>query len=255
MRRFLFSAGFLLFFASCAQRPAGVMLDTTKTSAADLTAMTHAADAKIRTLDGRGNISFETPEMSGSASFTLSVKKPDSLLVHLEGPFGINVGMFFLSRDRFVMYNSMQNTVASGSPDSPSLRSLIPVDLTYDQIFEVFTGSIPLPDHALPKEYTTDEGLFLLRYESQGSSSSYWLDPDELLVRRFQMKDPSGGVVLEGTSSGSIDQNGARIARRLSLTMPRDGRRISLAFSRADLNADDLSFEYAVPKSARTIHP
>lgn len=255
MRRSLLSAAFLLLFASCAQRPAGVTLDTTKTSAADLTALTRQEDAKVRSMDGRGNISFESPEMSGSASFTLQVKKPDSLLVTLEGPFGIDVGMFFLSRDRFVMYNSMQNTVASGSPDSPALRSLIPVNLTYDQIFDVFTGSIPLPDHQLPQEYTTDAGLFLLRYTSHGTTSAYWLDPEELLVRRFQMTDPTGVIILEVTSSGSIDQDGARIARRLSLTMPREGRRISVAFSRADLNADDLSFRYTVPVSARTIHP
>ncbi|HTY01277.1 MAG TPA: DUF4292 domain-containing protein [Bacteroidota bacterium] len=245
----------VFLLASCAPRREGIALDTDKTSAAALTTMTRQEDAKVRTLDGRGSISFESPEMSGSAAFTITVRKPDSLLVRLEGPFGIRVGLFFLSRDRFVMYNSMQNTVATGSPTSGTLRSVIPVDLTYEQIFDVFTGSIPLPDHEAPSQYTTDEGLFLLRYHASSLTSSYWLDPDELLVRRFQMTDPSGAVVLEGSSSGSIDQDGMRIARRLSLTMPREGRRVSVAFSRADINADDLSFDYTVPPSARRINP
>lgn len=255
MRLQRLSVCLVLLLASCAPRREGVMLDTTKTSAADLTAMTHQADSQVKTLDGRGNISFESPEVSGSASFTLTVRKPDSLLVRLEGPFGINVGLFFLSRDRFVMYNSLQNTVTVGSPSSGALRSIIPVDLTYEQIFDVFTGSIPLPDHESLLQYSTDEGQFLLRYGSKSSTSAYWLDPDELLVRRFQWKDPSGGVILEGSSSGSIDQDGLRIARRLSLTMPSEGRRISVAFSRAALNADDLSFRYTVPASAREIKP
>ncbi len=254
MRLRWLTAGLLVLLASCAQRREGVMLDTSKTSAAELAAKTHQADSLVRTLDGRGSISFESPEMNGSASFTLTVRKPDSLLVRLEGPFGIDVGLFFLSRERFVMYNSMQNTVTVGSPSSGALRAIIPVDLTYEQIFDVFTGSIPLPDHQSPLQYTTDDGLFLLRYASSTLTGSYWLDPDELLVRRFQLKDQSGGIVLEGSSSGSIDQDGMRIARRLSLTMPQEGRRISVAFSRANLNADELSFRYTVPPSAREIN-
>ena len=243
----------LIVLASCAPRREGVVLDTAKTSAVELTTMAAQADARIHSLHGRGDVSFESPEISGSAAFTLTVRKPDSLLVRLEGPFGIDVGLFFLSRERFVMYNSMQNTVSTGDPASAALRSLIPVDLTYDQIFDVFTGSIPLPDHQIPLQYTTDEGLFLLRYELHNVRSSYWLDPDGLLVRRFQMKNKAGEVILEGTSSGTIDQDGSRIARRVSLTMPGEGRRISIAFSRADLNAEDLSFQYSVPSSARRI--
>ncbi len=255
MRFPLLTLGVVLLLSSCAPRREGVMLDTRTTSAADLTARTRRADSLVRSVDGRGSISFESPDVSGSASFTLTVRKPDSLLVQLEGPFGIDVGLFFLSRQRFVMYNSLQNTVTTGSPSSAALRSVIPVDLTVDEIFAVFTGTIPLPDHGAPLQYTTDEGLFLLRYASTNATSSYWIDPDELLVRRFEMKDNAGAVLLEGASSGSIDQDGMRIARRLSLTMPREGRRISVAFSRASLNTDDLSFRYSVPSSARPISP
>ena len=244
---------FLVFLVSCAPRREGILLDTGRTSAAELTSMTDSADARLRTLNGNGNIAFESPEINGSAAFTLNVRKPDSLLVQLEGPFGIDVGLFFLSRDRFVMYNSLQNTVIAGAPSTQALRSLIPVDLSYEQIFAVFTGLLRLPEHQTLVEYTVDDGQFLLRYKSKGGVNSYWLDPDGLLVRRFEMRDQEGELVLEGASTGTIDQDGLRIARRLSLTMPREGRRVSVAFYHADLNASDLEFSYSIPASARKI--
>jgi hypothetical protein len=253
MRAGRWSVVVLVLLSSCAPRREGVMLDTQKTSASQLMTLARQADDRLHSLSGRGTISFESPEMSGSASFTLTVRKPDSLLVQLEGPFGIDAGLFFLSRERFVMYNSFQNTVYAGTPSPQSLRSLIPLDLSYDQIFAVFTGSIPLPTHAELTKYGTDDGLFLLRYTSTDRLATYWVDPDELLVRRFEMRNGDGEVVLEGTSSGVIDHDGLRIARRLSLTMPGEGRRISVAFSRADLNTDDLAFDYSIPASARKL--
>jgi hypothetical protein len=231
----------------------GLMLDTERTPSGLLTARMRDLDARVRSVEGRGSVTFETPSLGGSASFTLALQRPDSLLVQLEGPFGIDVGTLFLSRGRYVLYNSLENTVARGAPSGASFHSVLPVDLTYDQMFSAFTGTFPLPDGEPPLAYSVEEGEFLLRYRCGDGVCLYWVDPEALLVRRFQMRDGAGEVRLEGETSGTIEQDGARIPRRVTLTMPREERRVAIAFARASINAGRLSFEFTVPPNAREL--
>ncbi|HEX9006439.1 MAG TPA: DUF4292 domain-containing protein [Bacteroidota bacterium] len=243
----------LLLLASCAPRTEGVALDTRRTPVSLLTQRVRELDSRLHTLTGRGSMSFETPSQGGSASFEVSMRKPDSLLLELEGPFGIGVGTFFLSRQRYVMYNSLENAVASGPPSGSSLRSLLPVNLTYEQMFSAFSGTFPLPDHDSTLSYSVDGDRFLLRYQCEEGTCSYWVDADDLLVRRFEMRDGSGQVFLEGESSGLIEKDGTRIPRRVSISMPQDARRVAIAFSAASINTEDLSFAFTVPSNARKL--
>ena len=85
---------------------------------------------QIQSLEGSGTVTFESPEMAGSVFFRVSLKKPDSLLLKFDGPFGIDAGFFFLSKRTFVMYNRFENTVTAGSPDEQSIRKVIPFALS-----------------------------------------------------------------------------------------------------------------------------
>lgn len=243
----------LLVLASCAPRTEGVALNTDLTPVGLLTSRIRETDARLRTLSGHGSVSFETPSQDGSAGFDLTMKKPDSLLVQLEGPFGIDVGTFFLSRKRYVMYNSLENAVSTGSPESGSLRSVLPIDLTYDQMFSVFTGTFPLPDSVPPLSYSIAGDQFLLRYPRGDGNCSYWIDPDALLVRRFEIRDAGGSIMLESETSGMIVQDGTRIPRRVSITMPHEERRVAIAYSSASINPDRVSFAFTVPPNARSM--
>ncbi len=243
----------LLLLASCAPRTEGVSLDTRLTPVDLLTRKVRELDSRLHTLSGQGTLSFESPSQGGSAAFEVSMRKPDSLLVELSGPFGIGVGTFFLSRERYVMYNSLENAVASGTPSGKSLRSLLPVNLTYEQMFSAFSGTFPLPQSDSAPAYSVDGDRFLLRYGCEQGNCSYWIDPDNLLVRRFEMRDGSGEVFLEGESSGQIEKDGARIPRRVSISMPQDSRRVAIAFSSASLNTEDLSFAFSIPPNARKL--
>ncbi|MBI4534839.1 MAG: hypothetical protein HY708_01085, partial [Ignavibacteriae bacterium] len=97
-----------LCLTSCASKRSELLLDTRVTPPEVVLAMVDAKEKKIQTMVGTGSLTFESPEIAGTAAFESSLRKPDSLLVTLEGPFGIDVGTFFLSRDRYVMYNSLE---------------------------------------------------------------------------------------------------------------------------------------------------
>ncbi|HUI11117.1 MAG TPA: DUF4292 domain-containing protein [Bacteroidota bacterium] len=207
--------------------------------------------AGLITMAGQGSVSFESPDRAGSAFFELALRKPDSLLVTLRGPFGIGAGFLFLSRERYVMYNSMDNRVVSGVPSASAIRSVIPLDLTFDQIMDAFTGGFPVPAGD-PLRYAVDDGKYLLVYPKGEGTESFWIDPEYDLVVRYELHDAAGSVLMREESSQIVTQDRSCAPRHVTVDFPDEGRHLSIHYSTLDLNAEDLSFSYSVPAGART---
>lgn len=251
-RQVFLTLALLLILSSCSPRRSEVGLRPSETPPSTLIGLVEAADARLETMTGRGTISFESPDMSGTASFDLALRKPDSLLAAFEGPFGIDVGTLFLSRQLFIMYNSMENRVTTGVPTARAIRSVVPFDLTYEQILDAFTGSFPIVERgSTPLSYTVDNDQLRLVYACGEDSCSYWIDPADLLVRRYLRQNSRGEILMEATSSGLIEGEGARIPRRVVVSFPPEKRRVTIHFSRANLNTPAVSFEFTIPPNAR----
>ncbi len=245
----LIGAGIVL--SSCAPKRSEVTLSTTATDPHRLIGLVQASEQKLRSIVGKGDLAFESPEATGSAFFELSLKKPDSLLVKLEGPFGIDVGTLFLCRDKFVMYNSMDNVVTTGVPSSAALRSVIPLDITFDQLLNAFSGGFGIPDDSTAlRQYSIADGMFFLSFACGEHTCKYWVDPAYLLVTRYQMLDRENQLIMEATASSLTEQDEVCAPRRIIVSFPADNRQISIAYSSLTLNAPHPSFAYAVPASA-----
>ncbi len=244
----------LLFGAamfSCSPRTAGVKADVNAVPAGEIAARVARREAGLASMAGRGSVSFESPERAGSAFFDLSLRKPDSLLMTFEGPFGIGAGFLFLSRQKFVMYSGLDNRVISGIPGPAAIRSVIPMDLTFDQIMDAFTGGFVIPD-AVPARYTVDDGKYLLVYAIGGRTHSFWIDPEYDLVVRYEVHAAGGNLVLEMESSQVVTRENLCVPRHVTVNFPDEGRRLSIHYTSLDLNAGDLSFEYTVPAGAHS---
>lgn len=237
--------------SSCSPHTAAVLTDLNTTPPAVIAGRVKQREAGLASMAGRGSVSFETPDRAGSAFFDLSLKKPDSLLMTFEGPFGIGGGFLFLSRQKFVMYSSFDNRVTSGIPGPAAIRSVIPVDLTFDEIMNAFTGGFVLPD-APPSRYTVDDGKYLLVYTIGGRTHSFWIDPGYDLVVRYQVHDAGGDLIMDVVSSQMVLRDSLCAPRHVTVDFPDRGSRLSVHFTSIDLNAGDLSFAYTVPAGAHS---
>ncbi|HTR99889.1 MAG TPA: DUF4292 domain-containing protein [Bacteroidota bacterium] len=234
---------------SCSTHTA--VTDVNAVPAEVLASRVRARDAALESMAGRGSVAFESPDRAGSAFFELALRKPDSLLVTLRGPLGIGAGFLFLSRSRYVMYNSMENRVVTGVPSAAAIRSVIPLDLTFDQIMDAFTGGFAVPA-AAPLRYTVDDGKYLLVYAKGGGTESFWIDPEYDLVVRYELHDAAGAILMQAESSQVVTQDRSCAPRHVTVDFPDEGRHLSIHYSSLDLNAEDLSFAYSVPPGART---
>jgi hypothetical protein len=236
---------------SCAPRGTEIMLDTRATPFGELRLLVEQKGERLHTLQGSGSMSFDTPEISGDAAFIARLKRPDSLLVFLEGPFGIDIGTLFLSRERYLVYNSLENRVVTGNPAAGSFRSVIPFELTYEQLLNAFAGVFQLPDQQ-PELYEVRESSFFLSFACGTSKCEYWVDPELLMVTRFRSTDPAGNVIIEASCTSPVEDDEAAAPRKILVRFPGEQRRLSIDYSRITLNDPDLSFDFSIPKNART---
>ncbi len=251
------SVAFLLvlaLFTSCAPKLSELMLSTADTPPDVLLRRVGEQGGRVSTLIGSGIMTFDSPEMAGSAAFESNMRKPDSLLVNLSGPFGIDVGTLFLTRDSFVMYNSLENSVMTGNPSGRAIRSVIPFDLTYDQILNLFVGifAVPPPDASVT-EYKIDDGRFVVTEQCGEFTCIYWIDPKYLLVSRYEMRNSLNEIVVEGRASSFTEQDGVVAARRVAIKFPQQSRQVSIAYNQVRLNSGTPRFRYSIPSNARRI--
>ncbi|MBI5471279.1 MAG: DUF4292 domain-containing protein [Ignavibacteriae bacterium] len=229
-------------------------MNTKETPPDSLLSRVREQGAKLSSLVGNGTVTFDSPEMAGTASFESNMKKPDSLLVVIEGPFGIDLGTLFMTREKFVMYNSMENTVMTADPNSRAVRAVLPFDLSYDQIQNLFAGifSAPGAENEV-NDYRVEDDEFVLTSACGRNVCTYWIDPLYLLVTRYEMRNEQNELTVVASSSSYIEQEGIAAARRISLKFPQQRRQISIVYHSLSLNSPDTDFEFTIPPSARRI--
>jgi hypothetical protein len=235
--------------AGCSPKAAELVLDTQQVPPATVVSRVTANAARITALKGSGTVSFEGPGMGGSAFFSLTLKKPDSLLIRFEGPFGLDAGFLFLSRSQYVMFNRLENAVYRGDPSRGGIRWAIPFDLTVEQVLDAFTGAFRFPAGTVPSRYAVEEEQFLLSYTAERDTQAFWVDPATALVTRYSRK--GNGVSVWAETSRSMEEDGMRMPREIMLSFPSEGRQLSVYYNDLTLNPSDLSFQYSVPRTAQ----
>lgn len=203
----------------------------------------------IRTVKGEGVITIESPEQSGSSSFVLNLRKPDSVLVDLSGPFGIRFGTLLFSRDRFVFHNYQDNYAFVGTSDGTTLHSMFNLQMTFDEVMRAFTGEFLPPGAGAPDSFSTDGESYVLTYRSGASRTEYRVDGQDYFVRSYRVIGADGRATLTAMASEPEESGGAVTPRLLRVVFPVERKSISVAYSELEVNRA-VSCAFSIPKSA-----
>ena len=210
---------------------------------------------RVLSLSGKGTIAIETADMAQSGSFELSLRKPDSLLMKIEGPFGIDVGSAMVTRDEFLFYNSFQNQLLVGTTTAANLGRILRVELAFDDVLNLFTGGIFLSeDRSTPSAFSIEDEQFVLSFERPTGTRRYWIDPETMQIVRIQFLDSRGTLALEQLFSRFRTIDGIIIPQYVRVTMMTERRRVSVSYSDIAVNPSDLQFSFQVPNTASRKH-
>lgn len=205
--------------------------------------------AAVGTLRGEGVVTIESPDESGSSSFDLNLRKPDSILVSLSGPFGIRFGTLQFTRERFVFYNYQDNYAFVGKSDGSTLHSMFNLRMSFDQVMRAFTGEFFAPGAGAPDSFSTDGESYVFTFLTGGGREEYRVDGQDYFVRSYRVLDAAGRPTLTAIASEPDEHEGFVAPRLLRVVFPEERRSISVAYSDFEVNAP-ASCSFTVPKSA-----
>ncbi len=249
----VFVIGALLLLAeSCATHKA--IIGSRTISADQVHEVVRANQSRILTATGEGTISVETPAVAQSGSFRLTLKKPDSLLVNLQGPFGIKIGSALVTRTNFLFYSSLENRLYSGETTSRNLQRIMRVSIGFDDLINLFTGGVFFKDDTgAPDATGVEDDQFFLSYRNGPVIHKYFIDPQTLLITRTEALDGDGKLEFEQRFLNFQTVDSAVVPFNIRLIQPKERRMISVVYSELMLNAPDLSFQFSYPQNAKRV--
>lgn len=203
---------------------------------------------------GDGTITIESPSIAQSGSFTLLLRKPDTLLVKLKGPFGIKLGSALLTSKDFQFYNSLENRLFSGETNARNLAKILRVSLDFADLLNLFTGGVfDEEDSGMPDESGVEDGHFFFVYRVKDGIHKYLIDPQTLLIAKVQHLDAEGRLVFEQRFLNFQTIDGTVIPFNIRIIQPRERRMVSVVYSEVAFNKQDLDFTFTYPRNAERV--
>ncbi len=214
----------------------------------------HHKNERITTLVGEGTITFESSDRSLNSSFNLALRKPDSLLLDLTGPFGIHFGSLLLCREKLFFYNRLENVVTVGRSNAGPSSVLPTLHLGFDEILQSFTGEIiyPLSTDSL-QSIKFENNQYIVRYNSPGGTKEYRVDGETLLVLSYRLLNQTGKPTLTVLASNSKNADGTLIPRLIRIILPPEREALTIEYEGVHINTP-VTCSLTFPAEAEIIY-
>lgn len=208
----------------------------------------------IQTFEASGSISVETPEESNSGYFELRIKKPDSLFIKIEGPFGISIASALITSKDFIYYNSQENKAITGPTNDINIGSVLKIKMGFNELINALTGTFSFAEESGDTlEAGTEKSNYLIATNLKSGISRYLIEPDLFLINEYSVFDNANKKILDVTYPKYDNYGSVYLPEQLIIKKPDTKQTIWLNYSSKDINKKDLSFKIKVPKSAKVI--
>jgi len=208
----------------------------------------------VSTLEAKGSISVESPSFASSGSFELRLRRPDSVLVVIEGPFGIHVASAFFANGRYTFYNSFKNEVMEGEVKGSTLPAFMNIQLAADDVIDTFCGTRTfLADETLPDSFTVRDNSYVLLFRQKKGSTEYTVDTQALLITGIVHIDSAGDVWSEERFEYDRHSDGTLTLQAIRLNQDKMQTSVSLSYDDLQLNGPVGSLVLRVPSDARRV--
>ncbi len=240
----------LLLFAGCsASRPP---LLTRAMSPEEVMQAVAGRNAAVRSLRGIGEISIDTPELSNSGTISVTLTKPDSLLVDITGPFGVGVARGLVTRSEFRFYSGLENKVFLGRTNPKNLQSILRIPVEFGDILDLFAGCVNFnarPAGVAPRgAWNGDE--YTLTFAGADETLEYVIDASYDCVIRQTRRSPEGELIEEIRLKDFHRRSDIYLPRVITLTRPANEQSLALVYESQVINELPLDFGLKIPANA-----
>jgi hypothetical protein len=208
----------------------------------------------VTTLEAQGSISVESPSFINSGSFELWLKKPDSVRVDIEGPFGIHLASALFAQDHYILYNSFKNEVMEGNVDEEHPPVFMNISINPDDIVDTFCGTRTfLPDETSPDSFSIGDDAYTLLFRHDNGATRYRVDGQTLFITGIEHIDSTGEVWSEEHFDFDQRDDGTTIPQSIRLSQYTLQSSVSLSYDDVHINAPVGPLTLHVPPDARRV--
>jgi hypothetical protein len=212
----------------------------------------------IETLEASGNISFDSPEQTGSGWIELKIKKPDTVFVKIGGPFGISIANALITRSGFIYYNAQENKAITGPSSDINIGAILRIKLSFDELINGFTAGFKFderPDDTLNAD--SENSLYVLNVSSPAGKQKYLIEPLKYTIKKYDYTNNDNATLVEVyyTEYGEEESGGKYVNFPTAIKIKNPARKqtVYVDYMKMEINKQGLTFKVKIPKSAKVI--
>lgn len=205
-------------------------------------------------MKANADISVESPRINFSARSKIIVKKPDSLMITIKAPFGIGVGSVFVDQNKFLVYNSFENSVYTGDPKKLEITQFLPINLKLENIIQAFSG-IHLLDSFDQDSLAIDHNKYLIIGSKDNQTRKFWIDPKKLVVTEFQLLNDEDEPLIKLEYKQFEKKDQVYLPKFIQIYQPKQNTRLTILYTKREPNCklSEKDFILKIPKQVERI--
>ncbi|HJY62737.1 MAG TPA: DUF4292 domain-containing protein [Ignavibacteria bacterium] len=246
----------VLFISCTGSQRTGGELDPV--SVKDLKGRINKNSTAIETLEASGNISFDSPENSGTGWLELKIKKPDTVFVKIEGPFGISIANALITRTDFTYYNVQDNKVIYGPSTDINIGAILRLKVSFDDLINGFTGSFILNESETDTlNAEVEKNKYLIKNPKTEATEKYYVEPIFYRLNSYYVVNSNDETLIEVNYSDyqeeAVASGKVNFPYNVKIKNPQKSQSVYIEYINKEINKKNISFKMKIPKSAKVI--
>lgn len=212
----------------------------------------------IETLEASGNISFDSPEQSGTGWLEIKIRKPDTVYVKIEGPFGISIANALITRNDFIYYNAQENKAITGPSSDINIGAILRIKVSFDELINGFTAGFSFKES--PEDSSgadSENNMYVLQLNVDNLKQKYFVEPSKYTIQKYGSYDNNNSSLVEVNYSNyteeSVADKSVNFPTTIKIKNPSKKQSVYVDYINKEINKKDLSFKIKIPKSAKVI--
>jgi len=212
---------------------------------------------RIKNFEGTGTFRVKSSERNNSASFQVTLQKPDSIYFSFLGPFGIELAQALVTDNNFTFYDQLHNVVYTGRTNDETLKDIFKINLTFSQLLDVFIGSVNLTQnlYKTPAKYEIDYDQYVLTYVDSLTNykTEYHVDIRELGITNYKILDQRNNLILEGKYSRFELLENVAVPYKVEVENKEKNQSVMIEYKNMRANKNNIGINFTIPEDATII--
>ncbi|HED08591.1 MAG TPA: DUF4292 domain-containing protein [Ignavibacteria bacterium] len=244
----------ILLLGASGCTPKQIVREKASLSAERLIKKLEANRRKILSFEGTGTLVVNSNQLNTSASFKVTLIKPDSISLSIMGPFGIELAQTLVTKNDFKFYDVLRNTLYVGETNEYILQDIFRINLPFSDLMDAFIGSVNLTEHLYkePTKYTVIDDLYKLMYvdSSKKMITDYTIDMNKLGIVDYKLLDQTGDVILSGQYSKFKMIENVAVPFEIDIQNRKENQQVKIHYKKIVTNSKNISISFNIPDDA-----